>query len=364
MKHSDSITIFQLTLMVTTFCGIKNHVLLIPPLLQTAGRDGWMSCIVALLFILVWGFLLIFIHRGTQQQHLTLWFKNTVGTPGAFVFMLLICFVLFTIAVADLRETVSWTKNIYMPNTPSWVLALSLSLLCFLTAASNLRTISIINFSMIFFLVSVGTFVAIINIPLKNYQLLLPFYENGPIPILKASIYPASGLVELMMMLFLQHKIEGPIRYRHILINAFILVILIIGPLIGSITEFGPSLAAKQRYPAYEQLGLARLGSFVEHMDYLSIFLWLSGVYIRISTVLFILIDFTGIQTERTRRWVFVFLFLFVNGLVLIPLTDMQFFSFMTYILIPVNLFILLGLSFIWGLILILQRGKETRKSL
>lgn len=364
MKHSDSITIFQVTLIFMTFSGFKNHVLLIPPLLQVAGRDGWMSSIVALLFILIWCFLLIFIHRGTQQQHLTLWLKNTVGSPVSIAFTLIIGFVLFSIVVFDLRETISWTKNIYMPNTPSWVLAISLSWLCFLTAATNLRTLSIINFLLIFFIVSIGIFVAIINTPLKNYQLLFPFYENGPIPILKASIYPASGMAELIMLLFLQHKIEGPIRYRHFLINALILTFLIIGPLIGSITEFGPGLAAKQRYPAYEQLGLARLGSFIEHMDYLSIFLWLSGVYIRISTVLLILIELTGIQNARIRRWTFLFLFLLVNVLVLIPITDMQFYSLMTYILIPMNFFILLGLSFIWGFLLILHRAKETRKSL
>src|SRR5690625_7312620 len=104
---------------------------------------------------------------------------------------------------------------------------------------------------------------------------------------MKATVLQGSGIVELIILLFLQYRFESPFRYWHFLIIAFILTGLTLGPLVGAIVEFGPVEAASQRYPAYEEWGLARLGKYVEHVDYLSIYQWLSGAFIRITLILF-----------------------------------------------------------------------------
>ncbi len=74
------------------------------------------------------------------------------------------------------------------------------------------------------------------------------------------------------MLLFLQHQIKGRIRWYHFTIILIILMGLTMGPLIGAITEFGPSEAAKQRYPAYEEWGLVTIGRYIEHLDFFSLF--------------------------------------------------------------------------------------------
>ncbi|WP_142303724.1 hypothetical protein [Neobacillus soli] len=56
IKKSDSITVFQLILLSMTAIGLKNHVIIISPLIQTAGRDSWLSVIVSL-FLYFSGFL-------------------------------------------------------------------------------------------------------------------------------------------------------------------------------------------------------------------------------------------------------------------------------------------------------------------
>ena len=81
-------------------------------------------------------------------------------------------------------------------------------------------------------------------------------------------------MVELLLLLFLQHKVPQPIRYKHLAVAGILLTGLTIGPLIGAITEFGPVEASKQRFPPYEEWGIASLGKFIEHIDF---YLFISG---------------------------------------------------------------------------------------
>ena len=74
-----------------------------------------------------------------------------------------------------------------------------------------------------------------------------------------------------------------------------------LGPLIGAITEFGPIEAAKQRYPAYEEWGIATIGRFIEHVDFFSIYQWLTGAFIRIVVFLYIVADLLNISGDRKR---------------------------------------------------------------
>ena len=94
----------------------------------------------------------------------------------------------------------------------------------------------------------------------KDYDLLRPFLEHGLQPALTSAVFPASGFVELLLFLFIQHKVKDRFRWYHFAIMLLILMGLTIGPTMGAITEFGPIEAAKQRYPAYEEWGLGSIG--------------------------------------------------------------------------------------------------------
>ena len=93
----------------------------------------------------------------------------------------------------------------------------------------------------------------------------------------------------------------------------FILMGLTMGPTIGAITEFGPIEAAKQRYPAYEEWGLGSIGRFIEHFDFLSIYQWLTGAFIRVGLLVihssrFIEYDRRQ-KTDLENTWTCLFLY-------------------------------------------------------
>lgn len=65
--------------------------------------------------------------------------------------------------------------------------------------------------------------------------------------------------------------------------------------------EFGPAEAATQRYPAYEEWRLATIGRFIEHLDFLSIYQWLTGAFVRIGFILFIVIELLGLAKQKKK---------------------------------------------------------------
>lgn len=53
----------------------------------------------------------------------------------------------------------------------------------------------------------------------------------------------------------------------------------------------------------YEQWRLVKLGNYIEHVDFLSVFQWLAGASIRISLSQFLLTDLFPFQKTKHRHW-------------------------------------------------------------
>ena len=154
---------------------------------------------------------------------------------------------------------------------------------------------------------------------------MFPLFEDGLLPITKGIVYPASGFIELILLLFLQHHFKQKLKWYHLAIMVFILMGLTLGPLIGAITAFGPEEAAKQRYPAYEEWALVTIGRFIEHMDFLSIYQWLTGTFIRVGLLLFIAADILNITESRKKIWSYIAPPFFFINLLLFLLDDNKF---------------------------------------
>src|SRR5690606_24383755 len=116
-----------------------------------------------------------------------------------------------------------------------------------------------------------------------DYSLLMPVFEHGLKPVLMGSMYVGGGLTELIVLLFMQHRLKKQVKYWHIVLLSLFLTFLVFGPTTGAIAEFGPVEASNLRYPAYEEWRLVKIGKYVQHVDFLSIHQWMSGAFARIA---------------------------------------------------------------------------------
>lgn len=363
MKKNGKISTVQLSLIMMTAVGLKNHVTILPHLLPSAKRDGWISVLLAFGLIMIWCLLLFYIHKSTGQTNIFVWVETNIGkAPGRMLSIVIsICFA--SLAAVSLKEMVVWTKVSYLPVTPPIFEIILFTGFCFFLASTNIQTIAITNTFVLFAVILFGFFVAIANIQFKNYSLLQPILEHGWSPVFSGMIYPLSGLIELIAILFMQQKVHGKIKYKVFALNTIILTWLILGPLIGSITEFGPLEASRQKYPAFEQWGLVTLGRFIEHLDFLSIYQWLTGAFIRVSFLLFLSLEVLSIKKPLNKT-----ILLIVYSVMLIVSNSFSFSDVILYyiiktIVLPVTFWFFLAFSILLSIFVLFSNRKKRRSS-
>lgn len=362
MKGVGSISILHVVFLAMTVIGLKNHVTIMPPLLEVAERDSWLSVLFTTIIMFPWLFLLVYIHRKSNQEALKDWLPQKIGNAGAKIVIYTIAIVLIIIAAFTMIETLQWINTTFLPKTPKLILLGIYIALCILLVTTSLQTIVIVNVFVLLAVVVFGFFVAFTNLQVKDYELLRPFFEHGFQPVMKGLIYPASGFSELMLFLLIQHQIKDRLRWHHFAIMLLILTGLTMGPLVGAITEFGPAEASKQRYPAYEEWGLVTIGRYVEYLDFLSIYQWLTGTFIRVGFILYVVSDLLGMAGDQRRIWkMLAFPFLFIC-LPLMLLNEHIFLQLKgNYILTATFIFFFLLSIFL--MLVVLMTGKKAKKS-
>ncbi|MED4752691.1 endospore germination permease [Brevibacillus choshinensis] len=345
--NNGSVTFFQAVCMLMLTIGLMSHVIVIPVLLDAAKRDSWISVLLAGAFFIVWSTLLYSVVAKTRQQNLFLLLKKAY--PSAISYMLagIACVYLFVMCAITMRDTITWIHVAFSPKMPILFIALLLACICLGNAYLGIRSIA--NTAAIFLplVIALGFYVMTANYTHKSYILLKPFLEYGMLPVWKGVVFVGAGFVELIILLFMQQHIRVKYSLLSLLMLALILIGLTFGPVTGAISEFGVGESEKLRYPAYEEWRLVNIGRYIEHMDFLSIYQWFSGAFIRMSLTMFLIVDILRIQSNRKRLFVLAVLFSLLIAVSVLPYSDNAFLDVLTAYLLPLMFYVMVGYSLI-----------------
>ncbi len=361
-SSSGNIGLLQNTMIILLCIGLMNHVLVIPQILEKGGRDAWISIIFAGVPLLIWIPILYYTMKKIGHQHIVLWIKENYSPWLAWILITPFLIYLFLMGFITIRDTSTWLVTSNLPQTPMMVTASAFMFLCFLAAKSGIRAIAISSGILLPLVLVFGYFAAITNMKFKDYGLLRPFFENGIIPSLKGMIYSGAGMVELIIIVLLQRHLKSNYKLWHLLVIGVIIIYFLLGPVTAAIAEFGPFVAAIMRYPAFEEWRLVKIGRHLEHVDFLVIYQWTSGAFIRIATVLFLIVDLLNIKQERGRTLTLFLVSLMMLGLNQIPLSDPTFLFLLTKYYFPISLIVMLLCSFaLFALAFFSKRQGRTR---
>ncbi|MCS7460561.1 endospore germination permease [Paenibacillus doosanensis] len=334
---NGTITFIQTVMILLLAIGLMDHVIVIPILLDAAKRDAWISVGLAGLAGIVWVGLLYTALNKTRGVHIFQWIKQAyspvlghalAGIAG--LYMLVLCAV-------TLRDTSTWIHLTFLPRVPMLPLAFIFGLLCFINAACGIRSIANTSALLVPFVILFGIFVSLANLPNKRYALLKPFLEMGMHPVWEGMVYAGAGFIEVIMLLFLQPHIRNKYSLVSVLLLTVILIGLTAGPIMGGIAEFGPEQLSKLRYPAYEEWRLVSIGRYIEHLDFLSIYQWFSGAFVRISLTMFLIADIVMIRSYRQKRVIMACVFLLSVAFSMLPFSDNYFLDMLRDLILPLS---------------------------
>ncbi|MCD9021793.1 endospore germination permease [Cohnella silvisoli] len=357
--QNQKINVVQAVFLFALAVGITNHVIIVPLILNSALRDSWISPLIALPPLLLWTTILFLIMKLTKQKSLYIWFKTHYNPLVASLVIAPIILFVFLILFVTIRDTTAWTKITYLPKTPFPVIVGLYVFAGFIAALTGLRTITIAAGILFPAVIMFGFFVMSVNYQFKDYSYLLPVFTNGYAPALKGTIYVLGGLVEFILLLSVQQHLSKKMRFSTLILMTLAVTCLIFGPVIASIAIFGPYEAADQRYPSYEQWRMVLIGKFISHLDFLSIYQWLSGSLVRISLALFLLFDLLH-MTHHRKKWIWMFItcVALIVMVTRLNLSDAIFFEFLQRYYFPYTLSFFYFFPFLLLLLILMKRGK------
>lgn len=342
---------------------LYTHVLLIPALVIKAGRDAWVGLLIATAIMFLWLWMISWISKRVKQEPIPLWISRRFGFGMRYLITVPLALCIFVMNWVTYKDTISWSHATYLPYTPPFILALLLGLICYWACSVGVRTIAFTAGILGPLVMLCGLFIMSANMPKKHYSMLLPFLEHGMAPVWQCVWDALGGWMELFMVVLLQQYIAPKVKINFLNLAMFNVVMMLItmGPLMGAVSAFGLQEAINQRYPAFEQWRIVQIGKYIEHLDFLSIFQWLSGAFIRISLFGFLIMDLFLIRGQKQRRVFLAVLFLLLIIVTLLPISDLTFFNLVVKYYTVLVLCIFCGATVILFLLSILPNRQEGR---
>jgi spore germination protein (amino acid permease) len=240
-----------------------------------------------------------------------------------------------------------------------------LVLFCAALSLWGLPVIAVVSGILLPIVVGLGIFVSLFNAPMKDYSLLRPVLERGFDPVMDGMIFTGAGFIELIVIMLLQHRLEKRVKIWQLLVYGVFSTMISMGPLMAAVTEFGPAEAMHQMISPYEQWRLVQIGKYIEHLDFLSIFQWLSGACIRISLSVFLLAEMIPEGRKKLRNGLILAIMLSYALISLFPFNEYSVYLWMSRYYMPISLAVLLPLSLLWMAAALLPgKGKRGGKRL
>lgn len=297
------ISAVQCGMLVAGTTSITNHALAVTYLLQAGGRDAWLSGLIAAPLAFLAMAALVGLSRSFPRLSIIEYLPRLLGgVLGRVVGLAYIIYFLLA-AIFTLRRTTDWLVDSLLPETPPWLIASLYLLACLYLALGGIEPLARMNQFTLVSLTILGMFISTMTMPQKDYGLLRPIMEHGPLPALLAGLVALGILGELCVLSMFVHYAPPTSRtLKATLVGVLYAVVTMTGPVSGSIAALGHRQSSNMPYPTFQQWLLISFARFFERTDLLAVHQWLVGAYVRLG--LFLYAAGLGLgQLTGSKRW-------------------------------------------------------------
>lgn len=337
---------WQMFFLIVLTLPIMGHVVLLPLAINLAGRDVWISAIIAIPIGFLFSFILyrlrlIYPDEPICKAQKSL-FGNFASNGIAILFFLYFTF-LASLSIAALIDMVNAS---FLIATPSWILVAVFLLLSMYGAAKGAKGIALTAGILFFIVMLTGHSITFTNFRERDIYELMPLLEHGWKPVLLGALLFSTVWIELLFLLTI--PLEHPCKkytFTLWLVSVIANVFMMLSTSTGAIMTFGLEQTDNFVYPALEIVRVVTL-KFIDRLDVYALILMTFGSFIRgslflliayeqltvlkkpnkkgknvvVFTVISILIGIFAYIMVDTRRHLEFFLTLYAYTIVLFPL--------------------------------------------
>ncbi len=284
--HLELINLRQAIWLLVTSITVTYHLLFVRFAGFYAGRNSWISLVVATLTGL--GSLLIVImlmHRRPGQNLIQLsvtLFGRWVGRAVGVIFIWY-----FLHVTALLVRNFGDFMRLVMPETPILVLVgVGLALVTY-SARHGIEVIARANDVILPVLVLTGSLASIMLTKDKQYHYLLPILEHGWVPVMRGGLALQGLLAETVLLAMFGACLRPAARpYYKGLWSMLAISLLAVGPITGPVAVFGIESVRAMTYPTFEEIKHINVAEFLANLDVMGILLWTLGSFVKATVLL------------------------------------------------------------------------------
>ncbi|MGG1517155.1 GerAB/ArcD/ProY family transporter [Paenibacillus oryzisoli] len=260
------------------------------PLSSASGFQGWLVIIVGHFGGLAIAFMAYHFAKNRPNDFLAHYGKELIGRWLHIPMMVCYCFFFIHIASIVLRQTMDFLIQIYLPATPSWAIGGSFALVIWLAVRSGPEAIFRCAAGFFFVIFVTASFVPFLVGKELNYHSAVALITNLDMRQLTVASYPfIPWFGEMFLILFIFPLLAEPEKTRRTLVLSSLFSILFFELYyLLCILLFDKHLMAEITYPILEMLRFIRIGDFLENLDPIVVSIWIAGLFIKISLLLYV----------------------------------------------------------------------------
>lgn len=262
---------------------IMGHVVILPLMIDVAGRDTWISVLLSLPAALFFAFAIYKLRLAYPRLSGKEIAAKVLGKwmGKAFTALFVIYFLFLT--VLSFAALIDHVYIMYLPETPHVALILWFMIFFIYAAVKGIKRIALTAGVLTFIGMITGHTVTLMDSTKKDWGELTPILEYGWSPVFWGALVLISIWVELFIILFAPiQNIKTKRTFLVWSIAIFIVSLTMNSTTTGVIMIFGLEQADNFLYPATEIVRIIELG-FIDRFDTYAMILMTLGTYIRCS---------------------------------------------------------------------------------
>ena len=279
---------------------IMGHVVILPLMIDVAGRDSVISILLSLPAAFLFGYSIYQLRKSYPNLQPKQLLETLLGSLGSKVLRYIFVLYFLFLTILSFATLVDFVYIGFFPETPVPALIICFLIIFIYATLKGYKRIALTAGALTFIALITGHTVTLMDSPKKDWSETLPFFEYGWSPSLWGCFILISIWVELLLLLCIPIEIKEKRMFLFWTIGILLNALMMFSTTNGAITIFGLGQASNFTYPAQEIVKIINLG-FIDRFDIYGMILMLFGVYIRCSLFFRIAYDFS--LSENASKW-------------------------------------------------------------